>query len=88
MIIRREGQGLLAITQPDHARHLRHDRRIAWATGFEDFRDAWQAAGNVLRTRYFARRLGKYAAGGDHVAGLDVDVAHASAVPERKVGLL
>ena len=51
----------------DRAVDLGDDRRILRLAGFEDFRDAGQTAGDVLRAGDFARRFGQQRAGGDRI---------------------
>ena len=56
----------LLAQQFDGAVDLGDDGRILRLAGFEDFRDSRQTAGDVLRARHFARRLGQQRAGRDH----------------------
>ena len=56
------------LAQADLAGDLGHDGGLARPAGLEDFRDARQTAGDVLRAADLARRLGQQGAGRDLLA--------------------
>ena len=55
----------LAVAEVHHAVDFRHDRGVLRAARFEQFRDARQTAGDVLRSGHFARRFREQLAGDD-----------------------
>ena len=64
----------LLAQQLDRAVDLGDDGRVLRLAGLEDFGHARQTAGDVLRARHFARRLGQQRAGRDLLAFGDFDV--------------
>ena len=72
-----DDDGALALAffaQADAAGDLGHDGGLARPACLEDFRDARQTAGDVLRAADFARRLGQQRPGRDHLVGTHFQV--------------